>query len=507
MWSIALFCCVCAVAFAANAPTSATTPTTRPSASPTAVPTGQHYELFAAIGGGGCAESLYYGPQAITTAGSADGLHEYYLSTATRSRNIAHKKWMQIVTQDGQYELFRIYWTFSDPKTLANRFTSAVSVGERVHYLVVTNKGVEYIYDGTWRFSEAAGINTATFARSGCCFSASNGAWGGGPDTIDGNNRFSRNKVFWGQGNFRESDADCKTVYTERDAYTPEGTNPKSYMYYTTDADPTPAPTKAPTLRPTVTAAPTVSPAPSRVPTARPSFTGRPTTAGMELFAVVGGGSCAEDLFYGPQSISTEGSADGHSFYVSTNTQSKAVAHTEWLQVITTGNEAELFRIYWTFDKARTLSEHFTAAVSFGESVSYRVVYASTGEEFAYSGTWRYSGVAQLTSESFRATESVCCFSADDGAWGAGSGTIDGNDANTIETSSFWGLGNFDSSDNPDCSTVYVEGRAMAGVGGNAKSYIYYSTEAATTTSARTTVRFRVTQVHFHASHCTYSFH
>ena len=91
-------------------------------------------ELFAVVGGIECAESLYYGPQSITTSGSGDGQHAFFLSTNTVSKDFAHKNWLQVVTSDGTTELFRIYWTFSTAKTLAQRFISVVGGSEPVSY-------------------------------------------------------------------------------------------------------------------------------------------------------------------------------------------------------------------------------------------------------------------------------------------------------------------------------------------------------------------------------------
>ena len=104
-----------------------------------------HQQLFAVIGATQCAENLYYGPQSISKSGSADGQRPYYLSTATSSKNIPHTDWIQVVTSDGTTELFRIYWTFSTARTLAEHFSTAVSSGESVSYRIVdtANGGTE----------------------------------------------------------------------------------------------------------------------------------------------------------------------------------------------------------------------------------------------------------------------------------------------------------------------------------------------------------------------------
>ena len=48
----------------------------------------------------------------------------------------------------------------------------------------------------------------------------------------------------------------------------------------------------------------------------------------QQLFAVIGGTQCAENLYYGPQTITLSGSTDGqNSFYLSTSTTSKNIPH------------------------------------------------------------------------------------------------------------------------------------------------------------------------------------
>jgi hypothetical protein len=66
--------------------------------------------LFAVVGGSNCGEDLYYGPQAVTASGSADGLHEYFLSTNTASGSAPRNEWLQIVSDTfSGAENLRIY--------------------------------------------------------------------------------------------------------------------------------------------------------------------------------------------------------------------------------------------------------------------------------------------------------------------------------------------------------------------------------------------------------------
>ena len=233
-------------------------------------------------------------------------------------------------------------------------------------------------------------------------------------------------------------------------------------------------PSRSPTVRPTnPTADPTLSP--TRVPTTQPSDpSASPTappsvTSENELFAVVGGSQCAEGLRFGPQAITTMGSADGlHEFFMSTSVG--LTPHQKWLQIVTTNGVNELFRIYWNFNIARSVPDRFYYAVNFGESVSYRVVLAATGEERFLSGTWRFSTTASIpVSKLSNSAPSTCCLSSDDGLWGAGNGIINGD----VQTSiSFWGLGNWSGSD-PSCGTIYQDGGASSS-SATTKSYMYF---------------------------------
>jgi hypothetical protein len=427
-------------------------------------------ELFAVLGNGGCAAELFYGPSGITTAGSSDG-HAYYLSTNTPYKNAATRQWLQIV-KAGNSELFRITWTFNTDKTIAQRFADAVAYGEPVTYTIVSSVvGVSGgTYSGRWWFNSDADITARTFQTAGstCCFSDSGGAWGGASGTVDASN-YRNLRQFWGHAHFDARNSDeCEGVYiNNRYSVLSDGTPIVSYMYHATGTDPTPRPTPAPSAAPSNTASPTFP-----APTARPSFSPQPTILGQELFAVVGGDSCAESLYYGPQDITTTGSRDGqHPYYLSTSTAYRYVQHTDWLQIVTSDGTNELFRVYWTFDTARTLAQHFATAVQSGVAVSYRVVTAAGG---AYVGTdtWTFSTGSGVTAGTFETTSTRCCFSASDGAWGLGEATVQGRAVVA------WGQGNFGGSDTADCKDAYVNGKLRSGAGNGAVSYFYYIPDA-----------------------------
>eukprot|EP01039_Chlorochromonas_danica_P012401 gene12401-14174_t len=417
------------------------------------------HELFAILGGSQCAEQLYYGPTVISTSSSGS-----YFSTNTRYGAVPHDQWLQIVTYDGVNELFRIYWQFSTKKSLAARFINAPTYGEAVSYRIVDTYGVvgwpagsQYTMSGTWYFSSAAAMTASKFAvaSSTLGFSSNDGCWGAGSGSLNANAVTSL-PSFWGVANIDSSDASqCSKIWVNGALYGTYSSS-RTFMYIVGSSldssaeSVTRRPTESPTVRPTsrsptlvpsrtptappTTRMPTTIPTrtPTRTPTTTPSqspsnvvpSTGIPSNA--ELFAVVGGSECAEYLYYGTAALTEAGSSDGYSYYMKTNPTAGYTAHTDWLQIVSDGSN-ELFRIYWTFSVARTLSDRFVSAVNGnGEAVSYRVVDTANvagygaGYEFTYTGaSWRFSDGAIMTATKFTTTGTTYGFSADDGCWGA----------------------------------------------------------------------------------------
>jgi hypothetical protein len=135
-----------------------------------------------------------------------------------------------------------------------------------------------------------------------------------------------------------------------------------------------------------------------------------------QLFAVVGGSSCAETLAYGPLSV-TQSGASGYPLFFST--QLSSFVHSRWLEIVTSDGTTELFRIYWQFNTARTLANHFMEAVYSGVAVNYRVVDTagvggSIGTEYTYSATWRFSSTSTISSSEFTVSSVGAGFSGDD---------------------------------------------------------------------------------------------
>lgn len=195
-----------------------------------------------------------------------------------------------------------------------------------------------------------------------------------------------------------------------------------------------------------------------------------------KLFAVIGGDSCANTLFYGPQDVNKWGSVDGqHPHYFSTTAGS--VPHDTWLQVVTDGTR-EFFRIYWYFTSDKTVQQRLVDAVSVGEKVTYKVVYtslvSSAGVNQYYTGTWRFSSNSGITATQLATSTSKCCLSANGGVFGADKGTIDGGFG--YASSSFWGMGNFGSDDPSNCFYMFVSGDVWNPKYTNSKSYMYFDT-------------------------------
>ena len=172
------------------------------------------------------------------------------------------------------------------------------------------------------------------------------------------------------------------------------------------------------------------------------------------LFAVTDASRCAESLPYG-----TAGLTESSTAYLST--QHKNELHSEWFQILqlTSGGTVN---IRWQFSDTKTLQSRFQTAVSSGEPVTWTITYG--GATYSKSGSWRFSNNAGNMLSKFAGSGSG--FSGDDGMWGGGTGTVDGN-GNV--PSDFWGHGNPNSGDG-DCSTAYLgSGRSTV-----SKNFMYF---------------------------------
>ena len=118
------------------------------------------------VGGDECAGNLPYGTFAISEDGSADG-EDFYLSLVDKDEH--HDSWLQIAAGDDDEEIFRIYWTFEDRKTLQERIVDAVDFGEEnVQYEIVEeNSGDRHDLVGDWRFSRRSRVSDQLFEDFG----------------------------------------------------------------------------------------------------------------------------------------------------------------------------------------------------------------------------------------------------------------------------------------------------------------------------------------------------
>jgi hypothetical protein len=99
--------------------------------------------------------------------------------------------------------------------------------------------------------------------------------------------------------------------------------------------------------------------------------------------------------------------------------------------------------------------------VSSGEVVNY-VLEDVSGNTYYYNNIlWRFSNNAGSLSSKFASQYTGCCFSSDDGLWGAGTSTVDGNGNQPLN---FWGQGNFNSGDSQS-NSVYRDGSLISSDG------------------------------------------
>jgi hypothetical protein len=178
-----------------------------------------------------------------------------------------------------------------------------------------------------------------------------------------------------------------------------------------------------------------------------------------KLFAIVGGNQCSENLAYGVLPTM-------NSYYLSYSSVVNFLSDT-WLQVVTTDGSTERFRVLWKFRSVKTMTQRLVDAVAGSERVTWTVTKVD-GSEFTYSADWWFSDNALITDNKFSGS-SGSSLSYDDGAWGGGSTTVNGNAANV--PSNFWGIANFNGGDD-ECSQIYENGMSI-GSFGSGKTYMY----------------------------------
>lgn len=180
----------------------------------------------------------------------------------------------------------------------------------------------------------------------------------------------------------------------------------------------------------------------------------------MEIFAITTSSKCAQDLAYGPCNGAP---TDGKLCTDVGNSE-----HQYWTQEFSVDGQLQ-FTIDWNFQSGpKTLKDRFTQAESpQGEEVVWTVT-AAAGKDFggATSATkhaiWRFSDTAN-TAVAFGGGSDSCCFSEDDGIWGAaytdGSTHVNGDDPGPHlgNANGAWGHQNFHSDDS-ECAEWFANG-------------------------------------------------
>ena len=188
--------------------------------------------MFAVTSKTQCAQSLPYGPDSTLLTNSTKrhqafgaGVDAFF---STQDRNMFHTSWLQhfyFCTSDsclpgeGQESQFDIFWSFSDAKSLQQRFVDAVENpgGENVTWSI-TSGGVQVaVFKGKWRFSNKANegsmlVSAFESREFGSSFSIDDGAWGAASTSVldAGIEPSFIPQDFWGHGNFNQKfDQNC----------------------------------------------------------------------------------------------------------------------------------------------------------------------------------------------------------------------------------------------------------------------------------------------------------
>eukprot|EP00439_Symbiodinium_sp_Y106_P047871 s4016_g6.t1 len=140
------------------------------------------------------------------------------------------------------------------------------------------------------------------------------------------------------------------------------------------------------------------------------------------LFLQTNSTHCAESLPY-----SQDASLFSKSSEAGINLGLKDVRHRVWVQELFVGDDQEpAVTLKWKFTRRKTLQERLTAASRVGESVKWTLDPPCPNRRSTKQGVWWFSSNAGLGRFGFNFSGSGSDFSADDGAWGAGFGTVDG---------------------------------------------------------------------------------
>jgi hypothetical protein len=184
---------------------------------------------------------------------------------------------------------------------------------------------------------------------------------------------------------------------------------------------------------------------------------------GWTLFGITDSDECAQNLAYGSDSIVDRSGTP----YLSTLMQDES--HTSFLQVFQADGSTTDFTIVYAFTGGTaTLSDRFDTAVSTGVGVTWGVTYQ--GASYSLSGNWRFSNGANTSS---KWSGSGSNFADDDGSWGAGTGTVDGNSPGPYlnQISDSWGHENPNGGDG-ECQNYFIDGSQSSS--SSIRNYMYY---------------------------------
>ena len=166
---------------------------------------GGGWTLYAITTSTQCAQNLPWGPNELLSPSNSA-----YITTLFQNSN--HTQFLQDFRATGSSTTFTILWNFNGTKSVSQRLNDAVSSGESVSWSVVYSGSI-YSYNGTWRYSNAAGISSK-WNSSGTNFSNDDGIWGAQNGTLDGDSPGPYlSNGGWGHQNNNAGDGNCQTYY------------------------------------------------------------------------------------------------------------------------------------------------------------------------------------------------------------------------------------------------------------------------------------------------------
>ena len=431
------------------------------------IPVPSTAKLFLVTDATQCAENLPFGGATLTA-------HDGVAGFSTGLAGAVHTKWVQYVSR-GAFDprrslaersswedvLLEIRWNFTRPKTLRERLSDAVSIGENVTWRIIVHRASagnavcaggacdEFNVQGVWRFSSGAKNMTSHLDAflGGASFSTDDGQWGAARSVgavVDG---FAlANGMGWGIGVRRSTDAD-----------TTAGAGCSSVVV--TDASGSTSLTSLSNVRNSIYL--------EHTPVLYyEEAIGHP---GTRVLAMTTPSACAQSLAWGSSAMGWASMPSSRAYL--SNLASNAT-HTRWVQYVTTGGAPAddtalvwsdvLFEIEWTFDTVDTVEARFAAAATAaGVHVTWNIIEhldASATDSGACiggkcrvhstDGVWRFAAGAANRFNHYAAGRSFA--NAGPHFWG---------DAGASGTAARWGVGSPSTTGgDTSCGDVYTGG-------------------------------------------------